>query len=252
MAWSIAEVARMSRVTSRTLRHYDDIGLLRPAYVGSNGYRYYEREQLLRLQEILLMRELGLGLDVIGQVLDGQQHRVAALRRHEEWLRREGDRLNRLADTVARTVAHLGGEGDMTADELFDGFAERQAKLEEDLVDTHGEGVRAHFRTSRAATEGWTRADFVDAKAAGDALDARLAATMRSGAAPGSASALDAIDEHYQSICQFWTPDRASYIELGRMYVDNPDYRAHYDAVNPALAPWLRAAIAAYAEQRLG
>ncbi len=61
VAWSIAEVARMSKVTSRTLRHYDDVGLLRPAYVGSNGYRYYEQEQLLRLQQILLLRELGLG-----------------------------------------------------------------------------------------------------------------------------------------------------------------------------------------------
>lgn len=251
MAWSIAEVARMSKLTSRALRHYDDIGLLAPAYVGSNGYRYYEREQLLRLQEILLLRELGLALDVIGQVLDGEQDRIAALRSHEQWLRREGARLDRLADTVARTVAHLGGATQMTAEELFEGFAERQAKMEEDLVDKYGDGVREHFRTSRAATEGWTRADFAAAKAAGDALDTRLAATMRSGAQPGSQESLAAVDEHYRSITQFWTPSTESYAELGRMYVDNPDYRAHYDAVDPELASWLRDAIAVYAEQRL-
>jgi len=69
MAWSIAQVARMSKASSRMLRHYDEIGLLPPARVGGNGYRYYEEEQLLRLQQILLLRELGLGLEAIGEVL---------------------------------------------------------------------------------------------------------------------------------------------------------------------------------------
>jgi DNA-binding transcriptional MerR regulator len=83
VAFSIAEVARMSRVTSRTLRHYDDIGLLAPAFVGANGYRYYEQEQLLRLQQVLLLRELGLGLGAIAEVLAGERDQVAALRQHE-------------------------------------------------------------------------------------------------------------------------------------------------------------------------
>lgn len=58
MSWSIQQVARVPGVTARTLRYYDEIGLLRPADVGANGYRYYDREQLLRLQQILLLREL--------------------------------------------------------------------------------------------------------------------------------------------------------------------------------------------------
>nr|MDT0667634.1 MerR family transcriptional regulator [Micromonospora sp. DSM 115978] len=62
MSWSIVEVARMSGVTSRTLRHYDAIGLLPPARIGGHGYRSYDRDQLLRLQQIMLMRELGLGV----------------------------------------------------------------------------------------------------------------------------------------------------------------------------------------------
>jgi DNA-binding transcriptional MerR regulator len=72
MAWSIAEVARMSGVTSRTLRHYDQIGLLPPTWIASNGYRHYEEDDLLRLQQILLLRELGLGLAEIASVLDHQ------------------------------------------------------------------------------------------------------------------------------------------------------------------------------------
>jgi DNA-binding transcriptional MerR regulator len=86
MAWSIADVARMSGVTSRTLRHYDEIGLLVPAYIGSNGHRYYEQAGLLRLQQILLMRELGLGLREIAAVLERQVDQVAALREHQRRL----------------------------------------------------------------------------------------------------------------------------------------------------------------------
>jgi len=72
MTWSIQEVARMSRVTARTLRDYDEIGLLRPDSIGSNGYRYYERAQLLRLQQILLLREWSLDLATIRAVVDAQ------------------------------------------------------------------------------------------------------------------------------------------------------------------------------------
>ncbi|MFG1616830.1 MerR family transcriptional regulator [Nonomuraea wenchangensis] len=70
MAWSIAEVARMSGVTSRTLRHYHEIGLLEPARIGGNGYRHYEEDQLLRLQQILVLREMGLGLAEIKEIVD--------------------------------------------------------------------------------------------------------------------------------------------------------------------------------------
>src|SRR4029453_2150920 len=93
MRWSTAEVARMSRVSSRTLRHYDHVGLLPPAHTGHGGIRYYERPQLLRLQHILVLRELGLGLDDIADVLTGGTDEVAALRRHHARLLAESGRL---------------------------------------------------------------------------------------------------------------------------------------------------------------
>lgn len=129
MAWSIAEVARMSKVTSRTLRHYDEIGLLPPAWIGSNGHRYYEEADLLRLQQILLMRELDLGLREIQGVLDSQLDQVAVLREHHQRLLAERDRLETLARTVGRTIAELEegkDKGHMTKinkpENLFEGF----------------------------------------------------------------------------------------------------------------------------------
>ena len=134
MAWSIAEVARMSGLTSRTLRHYDEIGLLPPAHVAANGYRHYEREQLLRLQQILVLRELGVGLPEIGRILDEQTDRVAALREHHKRLLAERDRLGTLAATVARTIRDLeesendeGGDVSINRPEnLFEGFDSTQ------------------------------------------------------------------------------------------------------------------------------
>jgi MerR family transcriptional regulator, thiopeptide resistance regulator len=79
VSWSTVEVARMSGVTSRTLRHYDEIGLLPPAGMRPNGYRYYEQDELLRLQQILVMRELDRGLGEIAAILDQQQDPLVAL-----------------------------------------------------------------------------------------------------------------------------------------------------------------------------
>ncbi len=80
--WSIQDIARLAGTTSRTLRHYDDIGLLQPSRIGGNGYRYYDADALARLQRILLLRELGLSLPEIGRVLDGRSDNVDALVTH--------------------------------------------------------------------------------------------------------------------------------------------------------------------------
>lgn len=107
MAWPIAEVARMSGVTARTLRHYDEVGLLPPAWIGTNGHRYYEERQLLRLQQILVLRELGVGLSEVGRILAEQVDELEALRGHRRRLLAERDRLDALAATVSRTITEL-------------------------------------------------------------------------------------------------------------------------------------------------
>lgn len=249
--WPITDVARMSKVSARTLRHYDDIGLLRPARTGRNGYRYYEQEQLIRLQQILLLRELGLALDTIAEVLDGQRDQVETLRRHHGWLVAERDRLARLADTVSRTISRLTEGDDMPAEELFEGFAERQARFETDLVDRYGEGVRKHFADSREHTKGWGERDYLAARDEMDALDARFVELLRSGVAVDDPRVFAVLDDHHAAVARFWTPDRSSYAGLGQLYVEHPEFRARYDAKDPGLAEYLRDAMAAYAAARL-
>jgi len=84
MDWSIQEIAKMAGTTSRALRHYDDIGLLKPSRTGHNGYRYYDGPALVQLQRILMLRELGLGLPAIAEVLNRETDTVKALSGHLE------------------------------------------------------------------------------------------------------------------------------------------------------------------------
>jgi DNA-binding transcriptional MerR regulator len=139
MDWSIQEVARLAGVTSRTLRHYDAVGLLPPSRVAAGGTRRYDRRAIVRLQRILLLRELGLGLDAVGRVLTEQTDEARALRDHLDGLRRERDRIDRQIRSVRRTLAALenglddapdGERETIMATDMLDGFDHTEFKEE--------------------------------------------------------------------------------------------------------------------------
>lgn len=251
MAWSIAQVARMSKVTSRTLRHYDEIGLLPPAWVGGNGYRYYEQEQLLRLQQILVMRELGVGLDAIKEIVQQRRDPVEVLTMHRRWLLAERDRFERLARTVARTIDELeGGENVTKMDHWFEGFDnEKQQELQEEARQRWGaEHVDAANAKHAGKSSDWWQTE-------GKKWAAQLTALIElidAGHDPADPEVMDVIDGHYRWLSAgHWTPNRESYTGLGDVYADDPRFRANFDKTDPRLAEFLRAAMAAYAQARL-
>jgi DNA-binding transcriptional MerR regulator/quercetin dioxygenase-like cupin family protein len=124
MAYTVKQVAALSGVSVRTLHFYDETGLLKPAYVGTNGYRFYEEPQLLTLQQILFYRELGLELKQIKQVLGRAEfERVAALQSHRQVLEEKVTRTRSLLGTIDKTIAHLKGRKKMTTEEMFVGFS---------------------------------------------------------------------------------------------------------------------------------
>ena len=130
MDWSIQDIARLAGTTSRTLRHYGDVGLLEPSRIGDNGYRYYDELALVRLQRILMLRELGLGLSAIKEVLEGQRDNARALLTHLDWLRLEKDRLDRQIGAVERTIRDMEGGEQLMAENMFDGFDHTQYREE--------------------------------------------------------------------------------------------------------------------------
>jgi DNA-binding transcriptional MerR regulator len=252
MAWSIAQVARMSNVTSRTLRHYDEIGLLPPAWVGTNGYRYYEQDQLLRLQQILVMRELGLGLDAIKEIVTENRDRVEVLKMHRGWLLAERDRYERLVRTVSRTIEELEGGENVNAksmDHWFEGFdTAKQEELQEEARQRWGaEHVdAANAKVGGRSQEWWQR----EGRTWADQLTT-LVALIDAGHQPGDPEVMDVLDGHHRWISGMWTPDRESYTGLGELYAGDPRFRANFDRTDPRLAEFLRDAMAAYAQARL-
>lgn len=130
MEWSVHDVTKATGTTSRTLRHYDQIGLLEPTRIGQGGYRYYDADALVTLQRILLLRELGLGLGVIAEVLQGERDVGSALRGHLDLLRQERDRLDRQIASVTTTLRRREAGEELMASEMFDGFDHTQYKDE--------------------------------------------------------------------------------------------------------------------------
>ncbi|MFB9687966.1 MerR family transcriptional regulator [Amycolatopsis plumensis] len=251
MQYSISQVAKASGVSARMLRHYDAIGLLTPASVTANGYRWYGRHELLRLQRILLLRRLGLGLAEIGAVLGDQVDEVAALRGHLAQLEQERRRLDRVIATVEETITDLGHARIHDPERFFAGLRKDGTAMRQQYRETFGEGAAAVFDTARAAQAGLTAADYEHAAARSAALFRRLAAVMRSGAAPEDPAALDAVAEHYESVSHFWSPTAPAYAAMGELYLNDPRQRELAERADPDLPSWLARAIGAYARVRL-
>jgi DNA-binding transcriptional MerR regulator len=254
VAWSIQQVARLSGVTARTLRYYDEIGLLHPAWVGTNGYRYYEQDQLLRLQRILLLRELDMDLAAIAAVVDGERDQLEALRAHHARLLAEGARLRQLTHTVALTIAHLEEGTEMSADEMFEGFRfDRDTidELERLAVERSGNSDQPHFDELRRNTADWSDEDFRQAEREGAEIERRLLALLNAGVAPDDPAVFVVLDDDVAASRRFLRLSGEEYAQLGRAFVSAPELRAHLDAQDPRLAEYMCAGMVAYAAARM-
>ncbi|MFP3466616.1 MerR family transcriptional regulator [Leifsonia sp. SIMBA_070] len=252
MDWSIQDIARIAGTTSRTLRHYDAIGLLEPSRVGGNGYRYYDRDSLVRLQRILLLRELGLGLDAIGRVLDDRTDAAPALRDHLEWLRAEQERLARQIASVESTI-HAVEEGEeIVAEQMFDGFDHTQYK--EEVEERWG-------KEAYASSDRWWRSKSPEERRAWQERQAQLAADWQaaaaSGVAPDSEEAQALAKRHADWLADIpgtpgygsGAPAAAYLTGLGDMYVADERFAANYGG--PTAAAFVRDALRAYAAAHL-
>jgi DNA-binding transcriptional MerR regulator/quercetin dioxygenase-like cupin family protein len=143
MAYTVKQVAALSGVSVRTLHFYDQLALLKPAYVSTSGYRYYEETQLLTLQQILFYRELGLELKEIKSILGRADFaKATALESHRSVLEKKLARTQALITTINKTIDHVRGEETMSSEEMFAGFSvgSGEARFDEE-VKLNGEPV---------------------------------------------------------------------------------------------------------------
>lgn len=236
----------MSKVTSRTLRHYDAVGLLPPARVAGDGRRHYGRRELLRLQRILLLRELGLGLPAIGEALARVGDEVAVLRRHRDQLEDERDRLARLVRTVEDTITSIEGGADMAAETMFEGFehnpyeAEARERWGDDVVDRSWERL-GHLEAEDAelARTGFER------------VNQALVPLLAAGVPAGDPRVQEQVALHCRVVRLFWEPSAEAYRNLGQMYVDDERFRRNIGGGDDALVDFLRDGMHVYADEHL-
>ncbi|MCK2026143.1 MerR family transcriptional regulator [Microbacterium sp. SSW1-47] len=256
--WSIQEIARLAGTTSRTLRHYDDIGLLPPSRIAANGYRHYDGEALVRLQRILLLRELGLGLPQIADVLraDAAPTEAAALETHLALLRAEQNRLARQIASVESTITALRGGENLMAENMFDGFDHTQYK--EEVEERWG---RQAYADSDRWWRGMTDAERADWQQRVSDLGRDWVATAESGADPESPEAQELARRHVEWLTGIpGTPaaapggDVKAYVTgLGEMYVADPRFGANYATSDGGTrgAEFVRDALRIYADGNL-
>jgi DNA-binding transcriptional MerR regulator len=249
---TVSETARLSGISVRTLHHYDEIGLLRPASIGRNRYRYYGETDLLRLQQILFYREFGMALSEIAALLDdpGFDH-VEALRQHRARLIAETERHRQLIATIDRTIVRLQGEARMSTDDLYKGFSTaRQAEYEDWLVREYGDGMRARIDDARVRLESLPSARLASLMAELAACEAGLAEKLREGVPPGSEQLAPLIRRHRAWVGAMWGRpcDAAAYRGLADLYLAHPDFVARYETIAPGFAAYLATAMKTLAE----
>ena len=248
VSFSVGDVARVSGVTVRTLHHYDEIGLLRPSRRSEAGYRRYDDADLARLEQILYYRELGFGLEEVAVILDDPRvDRLEHLRRQHRLLTERIDRLQRMVAAVELTMEAQQMGISLTPEERFEVFGgfdpvEHAQEAEERWGDTDA------YRQSQRRTSGYTKADWQRIMAEGRDIETRLAAALAAGVAADSIAAMDLAEGHRRHIAgSYYDCPPELHRALGNMYVEDPRFTAHYEAVAPGLAAYFRDAIHANA-----
>jgi DNA-binding transcriptional MerR regulator len=249
MEWSIQDVARSAGTTSRTLRHYDDIGLLEPSRVGGNGYRYYDQAALVRLQRILLLRELGLGLPAIAEVLEGQRDAAAALRTHLELLKQEHERIGRQIASVETTLRKVERGEHLVVEETFGGFDHTRYK--DEVIERWGRGAYERgdrwWRSLSAADRQTFQQRQLD-------IAADFGRAHAAGRPPGDEQVQAIVRRQYEWVTVGWQgrrPTAEQFAGLGQMYVADPRFTVNYDKHGEGTAAFVRDAMAVYAERNL-
>jgi DNA-binding transcriptional MerR regulator len=247
--YTVSQLARMAGVSVRMLHHYDALGLLRPSARTAAGYRLYQEQDLMRLQQILFFKELDLPLDQIRAILDDPAFDQAqALKAHRRMLEKRTERLARLLKTIDKTILKLTEDTmAMTDAELYEGFTPEQIERYEREVNELYDPVLVE--ESKRRLRKLSKAQWQAVKQAGD--DITRAIALLADRAPGDPEVQKLIAQHHAWIENFYTASAEVYRGLGQLYASHPEFRARYDRYRLGLADFMQAAMAYYADHSL-
>lgn len=252
MRYTVNKLAKLSGVSPRTLRFYDEISLLKPAFYGDNHYRYYEEEQLLMLQQILFFRELGFPLSDIQRIIGSDDFdKIEALNTHKSILQSSLEKTATLIETIDKTISHIRGKLTMRDEEMYVGFdVEKQKEYENNLV-KHQVISEHEANILQEKTKEWKKEDWEEHTRQGDALTNAFLDALRKGLPPRSPEVQAIVLSYHDMIKAFWTPSKRSFLELGQLYQNNPDFKKFYENYSPELMDYILNAIQIFAENQM-
>lgn len=253
MEYTVSKLAKISGISSRTLRYYDEIGLLKPERVDSNGYRIYVKSQVDLLQQILFYKELGIGLDEIKSIINSPEFDIEeSLQNHLNHLNKERTRIELLIQNVNKTIRSLKGETIVSDKEKFEGF---KRDLIEQNEEQYGLEIREKYgddavNASNAKLANMSEGQWQKQQDLTNELNKKLKAAIQTGD-PAGEIAQEVCDLHRQWLCMFWQDgmySKEAHLSLGQMYVEDERFKKYYDEIQEGAAEFLYEALKIYCQ----
>ncbi|MBT2291247.1 MerR family transcriptional regulator [Paenibacillus albidus] len=249
MEYTVQKLGNLAGISTRTLRYYDEFGILKPARINSSGYRIYGQAEVDRLQQILFYRELGLSLERIKEIMNAPSFDgAAALKEHREQLLKRKEQLELLIANVEKTLAQAEGRITMSNKEKFDGFKQ---KLVEDNEQKYGQEIRAKYGDSvvdksNRKVAGMSEEDYTAIQQLEQDMFRLLGQAMELGD-PASEPAQQGAELHRKWLNFYWDSyTKEAHAGVAQMYVDDERFTVYYDKDKPGFAAFLRDAVFIY------
>jgi DNA-binding transcriptional MerR regulator len=249
MEYTVKKLSQIAGISPRTLRYYDEIGILKPARINSSGYRIYGRAEVDRLQQILLYREMGVELETIGRIISSPEFdEMTALKEHLEKLLAQRHQIDLLIQNVKTTLQNREGRLTMKDEEKFIGFKKdlveaNEKKYGKEIREKYGEEtVNASYRKLLNMTK--------EQYDSFERLNEEMLHTLEKAFATGDPAGelgQRAADLHRQWLSYTWKSySKEAHAGLAQMYVEDVRFTEYYDRLQPGMAKFLRDAIYIY------
>lgn len=250
-ALTVGQVAALTHLTVRALHHYHAIELVSPSFRSAAGYRLYSDNDLRRLQQVLVFRELGFGLDEVRTLIDASPERKReALNAQRTAVLERRLHLDTVLEAVDATLHALEINTPMNTDIMFNGY-ERFANGEYAEEAKQRWGNQEPWQTAKRRTGSYAKDDWARIEAEADAITAEFLVAMQQLHSTDSPEAQSLAERHRLHIDRwFYACSHAMHVQVASLYTADPRFQAHYDAHSPGLAAYIESAIRANAEAR--
>ena len=249
MEYTVQKLAKIAGISTRTLRYYDEIGILKPARINSSGYRIYGGKEVDLLQQIMFYRELDVSLDIIKDIVtQASFDETTALQEHLTELLARRQQLDRLIANVSKSIETKKGNIKMIDKEKFEGFKQ---KLINDNEMKYGKEIRekygdAEVNQSNQKLLNMSKEQYAEFEQLGQKVLDTLEEAFKTGD-PAGELGQKAADLHRQWLSFTWSSySKEAHAGLAQMYVEDERFTAYYDKKQPGMAAFLRDAVRIY------